>query len=466
MLTSAAHSREIDEGIARLRLELGIPERFPAEVLAAATRARHLAVGSEHIDRTDLPFITLDPARSTDLDQAFCIETSGADLVLRYAIADVGWFVQSGDLLDREAWQRGTTMYAPDGKTPLYPPELSEGAASLLPDGPRPAVVFIVRLDDTGTPRLDGVERAMVHSRAKLGYETVTAADLPVELAEFARRMAVGDAHRGAARVEPPEQEVVRADGGYRMAYRPKAAVEAHNASLSLATNLAVAAALYEARTGLYRVLDAPDERRISRLRHTARALRIDWPRSSSLADVERTLHADDPRHAAFMLAIRRAGGAARYVPYEEGEVPWHAAMAATYVHATAPLRRLADRAVVLAALAVANGRPVPDDVQEAFAALPAVMERADATGNRLDRTVLDLVEAVVLQERVGEVFDAVVTDLDERGARIQLCDVAVVARVATDGVEPGDTVEVRLVETSPERRLVRFERVSPARAG
>jgi exoribonuclease R len=139
--------------------------------------------------------------------------------------------------------------------------------------------------------------------------------------------------------------------------------------------------------------------------------------------------------------------------------------MAATYVHATAPLRRLADRAVVLAALAVANGRPVPDDVQEAFAALPAVMERADATGNRLDRTVLDLVEAVVLQERVGEVFDAVVTDLDERGARIQLCDVAVVARVATDGVEPGDTVQVRLVETSPERRLVRFERVSSGRA-
>jgi exoribonuclease R len=241
--------------------------------------------------------------------------------------------------------------------------------------------------------------------------------------------------------------------------------VEAHNASLSLATNLAVAAALYEARTGLYRVLDAPDERRIRRLRHTARALRIDWPRSSSLADVERTLRADDPRHAAFMLAIRRAGGAARYVPYQEGVVPWHAAMAATYVHATAPLRRLADRAVVLAALAVANGRPVPDDVQAAFAALPSVMERADATGNRLDRTVLDLVEAVVLQERVGEVFDAVVTDLDERGARIQLCDVAVVARVATDGVEPGDSVQVRLVETSAERRLVRFERVSPARA-
>ena len=60
------------------------------------------------------------------------------------------------------------------------------------------------------------------------------------------------------------------------------------------------------------------------------------------------------------MLAIRRASGGADYVPYRTGVVPWHSAMAATYVHATAPLRRLADRYVVRAALAVANGEPVP----------------------------------------------------------------------------------------------------------
>ena len=60
------------------------------------------------------------------------------------------------------------------------------------------------------------------------------------------------------------------------------------------------------------------------------------------------------------MLAIRRAGDGASYVPFRDGAVPWHAAMAATYAHATAPLRRLADRYVVRAALAIANGQRVP----------------------------------------------------------------------------------------------------------
>ena len=164
---------------------------------------------------------------------------------------------------------------------------------------------------------------------------------------------------------------------------------------------------------------------------------------------------------ASMMLASRRAGGGARYVPYTEGAVPWHAAMAATYVHATAPLRRLADRYVVLAALAVANGAAVPEQISTAFTTLPAVMERADSTGNRLDRSIIDLVEAAVLHGHEGATYPAIVTDIDERGARIQLCDIAVVARVNATNVEPGEAIRVKLVEAAPEKRLVRFERVA-----
>ncbi|NWO96317.1 RNB domain-containing ribonuclease, partial [Escherichia coli] len=90
---------------------------------------------------------------STDLDQALAIEASGGDLLLRYAIADVAWFVDDGDPVDREAWRRGATLYLPDGKAGLYPSVLSEGAASLLPDGPRPAVLFTVRVNPDGEAR-------------------------------------------------------------------------------------------------------------------------------------------------------------------------------------------------------------------------------------------------------------------------------------------------------------------------
>jgi exoribonuclease R len=120
---------------------------------------------------------------------------------------------------------------------------------------------------------------------------------------------------------------------------------------------MAVADALQAAGTGLFRVMDPPDARAEQRLRRTAEAFALDWPQAEPLSAFERRLDPAEPRAAAFLLAVRRAGNGAGYVPWRAGVVPWHAAMAATYAHATAPLRRLADRYVVRAALAVA--RPV-----------------------------------------------------------------------------------------------------------
>jgi hypothetical protein len=88
---------------------------FPADVLAAAETAAKRAL-TEHVDRSDRPFVTLDPASSTDLDQAFTIERSGGDLILHYAIADVAWFVEDGDEVDAEAWRRGTTLICPTAR--------------------------------------------------------------------------------------------------------------------------------------------------------------------------------------------------------------------------------------------------------------------------------------------------------------------------------------------------------------
>ncbi|MCU1360414.1 MAG: ribonuclease, partial [Ilumatobacteraceae bacterium] len=241
----------------------------------------------------------------------------------------------------------------------------------------------------------------------------------------------------------------------------PRLESEDMNAALSLATNLAVADQLHQAGTGLFRVMDEPDDRAVRRLRHEARGLGVTWPDTMSLADFTRTLTSTVPAQAAVMIAIRRAGGAARYEPFQPGVVPWHSAMAATYAHATAPLRRLADRYVVLASLAIANSQPVPDFVSAAFQTLPDVMQRADAVGNQIDRAVIDLVEAVVMSGQEGHTFSAVVTDTDERGARIQLRDIAVIARVPSHNVEPGDELRVKLVQADPATRQVKFERVA-----
>lgn len=454
-------SNVLQAGLASIRQQYSVPLSFPPEVLAAADVAARREP-MEHVDRTDWEFITLDPATSTDLDQAFTIERSADDLLLHYAIADVAWFVRAGDALDREAWKRGATLYLPDGKAGLYPPVLAEDAASLLPDGPRPAVVFHVRVGTDGAAALDGAERAIIRSRAKLAYDSVTAAQLPTDFEEFARRVQAAAAARGAGTIEPPEQQVERVGGNqYQLVFRPRLPSEDQNAAMSLACNLAVAQAMFHASTGLFRVMPEPDERALKRLRHTARGLGMNWPAEHSLATFSRTLNARDPKQAAFMLAARRAGGGADYQQFIPGVTPWHSAMAATYAHATAPLRRLADRYVVQVALAIANGNAVPDDVAEALPLMPEPMDRADSAGSRIERAVLDLAEAVIMRGHEGESFDAVVVDDDDDGTRIQLLEIAVVAKVKAHSVEPGDQLRVKLVATDVEKRTVQFERVS-----
>jgi exoribonuclease R len=114
---------------------------------------------------------------------------------------------------------------------------------------------------------------------------------------------------------------------------------------------------------------------------------------------------------------------------------------------------------VIEATLRIANGQPVPADIEGAFQRLPAVMGKAEEKSGQIDRAVLDLAEAVMLEGREGQHFTAVVTDLDERGARIQLCDPAVIARVDGKSVKPGDRINVELAIVDVANRKVAFQR-------
>ena len=453
------------EGIAEIRTQFQVPAGFPPDVENAAALAAQRGP-TAHADWTDRPFVTLDPAGASDLDQAFALERAGpqpdADILLHYAIADVAWFVADDDPVDREAWKRGVTTYLPDGKASLYPPMLSEKAASLLPDGPRASVVLTVRVAADGEARLEAAGRAVIRSRAKLAYATVRDEDLPPGFADLAARIAAAEDRRGAARVDPPEQEVERdAAGRLVLDFRPYSQAEARNAALSLAANLAVADAMLAAETGLFRVMAPPDAIAIERLRRTAEAFRIDWPGAMSLDLFERRLDPAQPREAALMLAIRRAGQGASYAPHEPGETPWHAPMAASYAHATAPLRRLADRYVLRAVLSLTKGEPVEEAVETAFQRLPQVMRKAESRAAQVERAVIDLAETVLLAGQEGAVFPAIVTDVGETGARIQLRDLPVVARTSAPGALPGADLAVRLRSADPVRRTLEFDPVA-----
>ncbi len=451
------------DGIGVIRRQYHVPGEHPTEAQEAAEAAiARGPAGGPRRDVTALPFVTLDPASSTDLDQAFHLVADGDDIVLHYGIADVSAWVTGNDPVDAEAWQRGATIYLPDARAGLYPPALSEGAASLLPDGPRPVVLLTVRIDPSGATSLEGAERATVASHARLGYETVSDDDFPdaALVREATKRVDAAENARGASRVDFPDPEVVAdpsVPGGLVVRAAPPHPTEEINAALSLAANLAVAAKLLSAGTGLYRVMPEPTAERLASLRRTAKALGIQWDKGTSVRQLNERLDPTQPRQAFLLRSIRRAAGSATYTPFEPGAKPWHSAIAAPYAHATAPLRRLADRYVLDLVVAVHAGEH--PGVPEALGRLPEVMERAEARQSQVDDAATDLVEAVMLADRVGDVFDATVVDADRDGARVQLTDPPVRARADLGKVEPGDAARVRLTAANVAERRLTFEK-------
>lgn len=452
----------VTEGFARIRREMEAPGAFPPEVLAAAEAAASAGPAPRsRLDMTDVDFVTVDPPGSRDLDQAMAIAPDGDGWLLRYAIADVGAFVPAGGPVDREAWARGETVYSPDLKVPLYPPVLSEGAASLLPDGPRPAIVISVPVAADGEAGRATVMAGTILSRARLAYGEL--ADRPIpNLREMGTALAAAAERRGASQIDLPEQEVEPAGTpeGFALTLRAREPSEDWNAQVSLCANVAVARLLWGAGAGLFRVMAEPDPARLEGLRAAAAALGFAVPEADGLHALA---GAAGPRPAltAFHRGARAGGGAGYRFLRTGDDPPWHAAVAAPYAHATAPLRRLADRYVLEAALAASAGTHPPDAVRDALAALPPVMDAAETRSGRIEAAAIDLLEAHLMRARVGEVFDAVVTETGPRGARIQLRDPPVRASVPEVAAAPGTSVRVRLVEADPSRRVVRFAAVT-----
>jgi exoribonuclease R len=472
MITSPLARTLLAEGFRAIRAECDLlrydPSLPPSERDQLMSSADHLATvraRRRFDDRTLLEhrFVTLDPRSSTDLDQAFSVERDGNDIVLHYAIADVDAFVDDDDAIDQDAWRRGLTLYAPDGKVPLYPTSISQFAASLLPKGPRPAIDLVVVIGADGAVQLRSAERVCISSQAKLAYEDVEPVDLGDDVIELARRIRLSEDARGAARVDLPEQEIVddpSSSAGIRLAIRPRRASEDVNAAMSLAANLAVADVMKAAGVGLFRVMPEPDQRAQYGLRKAAQALGVPWPESTSLRFVVASLDPSNGSHVAFAMAARRAGGGASYATFTNDAQPWHAAMAATYAHATAPMRRLADRYVLRTVGHLLAGESISQDLAARMDSLPEMMDRQEAIASKLDRSALDLVEAVTMVNRIGEQFEAVVVDTNERGCTVQIVEPPVRTRLDETDLEPGATVKVRVASVDTNKRRVELDRV------
>ncbi|WP_330457563.1 RNB domain-containing ribonuclease [Streptomyces sp. NBC_00820] len=455
--------------LAALRTELGVPGAFPAEVQEEAERAAK-APALPSYDATDIPFFTLDPPGTTDLDQATHLSRRGTGYRVRYAIADAGAFVAPGTALDAEAHRRVNTLYFPDEKVPLHPFVLSEGAASLLPDRTRPAVLWTIDLDAEGRTVVADVRRALVRSRAKLDYagaqrriDDGTAEEPVALLAEIGRARERLEVERGGISLNVPEQEITARDHTYELSYRAPLPADAWNAQLSLLTGMAAADLMLAAGTGILRTLPTAPDGAVARLRRTATALHIDWPHHMSYAALIRTLDPHRPDHAAFLQECTTLLRGAGYTVFRDGALPAitsHAAVAAPYTHCTAPLRRLADRYASAICLAALAGQGTPDWVLAALDALPRQMADGSRIAGTVERGCVDIIEAALLKDRVGEVFEGCVVDLSDHEptvGTVQLDTPAVIGRIEGESLPLGERLRVRLVGADPGTSKILF---------
>lgn len=463
-LSSAPATGAIATALAAIPVELGLSREFPAEVVAEAEAAAR-AVELPDDDRTHLDFVTIDPRGSTDLDQALCLERDGDGYRAWYAIADVAAVVAPGGAIDAESRTRGQTIYAPDGRVPLYPPALGEGAASLLPGVDRGAYLWEFHLDEHARVRASTVSRARVRSRAQLDYVDVQqavdagrASENLLLLREIGQKRVLLERERGGASLQSPETEVEADNGGYRLVRRRLLPVEGWNAQLSLMTGMAAAKLMLAGGVGILRTMPQPDEEAIAKFRMQATVLGHPWLPPMAYGEYLRSLDMADPRGLAIMHAAGSLFRGAGYTAFD-GAPPvetMQAALGAPYAHATAPIRRLVDRFTLAVCDALCAGTPIPEWARSALPTLPPVMSRTSATAGQVERRTVDTIEAAVLSSHVGQVFEGTVLSAGERQGTIQIAEPAVSA--SCDGhIEVGTTVRARLTVADIASGSVRF---------
>lgn len=320
--------------------------------------------------------MTIDLPGARDLAQALHIERAGDGYAGHYAIADVAAFVRPGSALDVEVRARGETLYGVGSKVPLHPPVISEQACSLLPDGPRPALLWTIGVDAAGEGSSVRVERAVVRSRAQLRYDEVQA-DIDAGRAEpvFVLLQEVRTLRQERERQRGGVSPAVARPGGRVPRGAVAAGVPATRAGGGLerpdlhAPGMAAAHLMTEARRGVLRTLAPADPEDVHRCAGSRRRSGIGWPSGTPYPDLIGSLDPGRAEHAAMLTAsttlLRGSGCAA--VEGALPDQPEHSALASTYSSVTAPLRRLVDRSSGEVCVSLSQGQEVPAWAMEVY---------------------------------------------------------------------------------------------------
>jgi VacB/RNase II family 3'-5' exoribonuclease len=489
MDTEPAHHRALLQRIAhRVMIERGLEPDFSAAALAEVARIAAMlpAATTTTRDLRHLPWASIDNDDSLDLDQLTVAEALADGAVrLLVAIADVDALVAAGSAVDAHARANTTSVYTAAEIFPMLPERLSTDLTSLADQRDRQAVVIEMTVAPDGVLADTGVFRALVRNHAKLAYNAVAAwldgaGPEPVALSavpglndnlrlqdETARRLRELRHERGAL-----DLQTIQARPLFDADEIRDLADDERNRAKELIEDVMIAAngvtALFLSGRGfpsLRRVVRAP--KRWDRIVAVAASLGetlpgVPDPRALA-AFLARRRAADPLRFPDLSLTIVKLLGAGEYVVEPPGATAaGHFGLAVRdYTHATAPNRRFPDLVTQRLLKAALAGAPPPYGAAE-LAELATHCTTQEDAANKVERQVGKSAAALLLAGRKGQAFDAIATGASPKGTWVRIFRPPVEGRLmrGTEGVDVGERLRVRLLDTDVERGFIDFERV------
>jgi ribonuclease R len=426
-------------------IQSSLREVFPAEVEAEAARLTPVTECADgRVDLRHLPHVTIDGETARDFDDAVCVERTGAGYLLYVSIADVGHYVQTGSLIDREAYLRGTSVYLPDRVLPMLPERLSNDLCSLVPNQDRPAFTAMLSFDAKGKRTGEKYARSLITSCRRFTYTTINQllylqdpevraahADL-MPMLEHARNLVALLKHRrserGSLDFNIPEPQVTL-DGDKVASITLAERNQAHLLieDCMLAANEAVAETLARARKPvLYRIHERPDPAKLDAFTDAAKALGLFLPQSEVdpawFAQVIKQAHNSPAEYIVNNLLLRTMQQA-RYSPENTG----HFGLAAEYyLHFTSPIRRYPDLVAHRALQALLAGQtehapsPIPGE-GKTLAEAGQHLSQCERKAIEVERNVHARCSALFLMDRIGETFGAIISGVTAFGLYLTL---------------------------------------------
>ena len=427
-----------------------IPAEFPEAVCVQCETIPDALRDSDYEGRLDLrhlPFVTIDGITARDFDDAVYAEKRGENYRLYVAIADVAHYVQPDSPLDIEAYNRGTSVYFPDRVIPMLPEKLSNGLCSLNPDVDRLAMVCEMTLAADGSIKRSAFHDAVIHSHARLTYETVeeilfrdntllresfAALKRPLDnLQAVYRILRAARLSRSVIDFHASEPEFIYDSEGKIETIKARDRLESHRLIEECMIVANICAAKYIGRhklPALYRVHDHPSAERLGKLIDFLGKRGIKWQGSLDNATPEQfsallAQCSDRPDFAQIEIMVLRSMSQAIYIPENRG----HFGLALEhYAHFTSPIRRYPDLLVHRAIRHQLHGGS-RDNYRYSAESMVEKGKHCSMTERRADeatRDAMDFLKCEFMSHRIGETFTGRIANITNFGLFITLDDI------------------------------------------